>query len=51
MSQKSGLMRSKRGVIVVGPVARRHVDSGYHVAGIKRPEAPDILLSHSAAKE
>jgi enoyl-[acyl-carrier protein] reductase I len=22
-----------------------HVDSGYHVVGMKRPEAPDISLS------
>jgi enoyl-[acyl-carrier protein] reductase I len=22
-----------------------HVDSGYHVLGMKRPEAPDISLS------
>jgi hypothetical protein len=39
MSQKSGLMRGKRGVIVVGPV------------GMKRPDAPDISLSNSVAKE
>jgi hypothetical protein len=50
MSQKSGLMQGKRGVIVVGSVARRHVDAGYHV-GMKRPDAPDISLSNSLRKE
>jgi enoyl-[acyl-carrier protein] reductase I len=24
-----------------------HVDSGYHVVGMKRPDAPDIALGHS----
>jgi enoyl-[acyl-carrier protein] reductase I len=24
-----------------------HVDSGYHVVGMKRPDAPDISLSNS----
>jgi enoyl-[acyl-carrier-protein] reductase (NADH) len=28
-----------------------HVDSGYHVVGMKRPDAPDISLSNSVAKE
>src|SRR3954454_9308430 len=28
-----------------------HVDSGYHVVGMKRPDAPDIALSNSLAKE
>src|SRR5215210_4875332 len=28
-----------------------HVDSGYHVVGMKRPEAPDISLSNSLAKQ
>ncbi len=28
-----------------------HVDSGYHVVGMKRPDAPDISLSNSLAKE
>jgi len=28
-----------------------HVDSGYHVVGMKRPDAPDISLSHSLSKE
>src|SRR3954451_20276899 len=28
-----------------------HVDSGYHVLGMKRPDAPDISLSNSLAKE
>ena len=28
-----------------------HVDSGYHVVGMKRPEAPDISLSNSLSKE
>jgi len=51
MSQKSGLMQGKRGMIVVGPVARHHVDSGYHVVSMKRPDAPDISLSNSVAKE
>ena len=51
MPQKSGLMQGKRGVIVVGSVARHHVDAGYHVVGIKRPDAPDISLSNSLSKE
>jgi enoyl-[acyl-carrier-protein] reductase (NADH) len=29
----------------------RHVDSGYHVVGMKRPDAPDISLSNSLNKE
>jgi enoyl-[acyl-carrier protein] reductase I len=28
-----------------------HVDSGYHVVGMKRPDAPDISLSNSLNKE
>ena len=28
-----------------------HVDSGYHVVGMKRPDAPDISLSNSPSKE
>jgi len=28
-----------------------HVDSGYHVVGMKRPDAPDISLGNSTAKE
>ena len=28
-----------------------HVDSGYHVVGMKRPDAPDIPLSHSPSRE
>ena len=28
-----------------------HVDSGYHVVGMKRPDAPDITLSNSLSKE
>jgi enoyl-[acyl-carrier protein] reductase I len=28
-----------------------HVDSGYHVVGMKRPEAPDISFGNSAGKE
>src|SRR6266581_1532739 len=28
-----------------------HVDSGYHVVGMKRPDAPDISLSNSLSKE
>ena len=28
-----------------------HVDSGYHIVGMKRPDAPDIALSNSLAKE
>jgi Enoyl-[acyl-carrier-protein] reductase (NADH) len=28
-----------------------HVDSGYHVVGMKRPDAPDISLSSSPLKE
>jgi hypothetical protein len=30
---------------VVGDAEVHHVDSGYHVLGMKRPEAPDISLS------
>lgn len=41
MSEKSGLMQGKRGV--TGEV--HHVDSGYQVVGMKRPDAPDISLS------
>ena len=44
MSQNSGLMQGKRGV-VLGEV--HHVDSGYHVVGMKRPDAPDISLGNS----
>jgi enoyl-[acyl-carrier protein] reductase I len=28
-----------------------HVDSGYHVVGMKRPDAPDIALGGSASKD
>jgi enoyl-[acyl-carrier protein] reductase I len=28
-----------------------HVDSGYHVVGMKRPDAPDISFSNSLSKE
>jgi enoyl-[acyl-carrier protein] reductase I len=28
-----------------------HVDSGYHVVGMKRPDAPVISLSSSLSKE
>ena len=28
-----------------------HVDSGYHVVGMKRPEAADISLNNSLGKE
>ena len=28
-----------------------HVDSGYHVVGMKRPDAPDITLSNSVGKD
>src|SRR3954454_567634 len=28
-----------------------HVDAGYHVVGMKRPDAPDISLSNSVGKE
>ncbi len=70
MSQKSGLVQGKRGVILgaakeVGDSALcllsdlsrgvtgevHHVDAGYDVVGMKRPEAPDISLSNSLAKE
>ena len=48
--------RRQRAVSALRPVARRHrrgahVDSGYHVVGMKRPDAPDISLSNSLAKE
>ena len=49
MSQKSGLMQGKREVSVTGEM--HHVDSGYHVVGMKRPDAPDISLSNSLSKE
>jgi enoyl-[acyl-carrier protein] reductase I len=41
MTQNSGLMKGKRGVIL----GVHHVDSGYHVVGMKRPEVPDISLA------
>ena len=28
-----------------------HVDSGYHVVGMKRPDAPDISLGNSLSKD
>ncbi len=28
-----------------------HVDSGYHVVGMKRPDAPDISLGNPSSKE
>jgi hypothetical protein len=34
-------MKGKRGVIL----GVHHVDSGYHVVGMKRPEVPDISLA------
>jgi len=40
----SDLSRSVTGEVL-------HVDSGYHVLGMKRPDAPDISLSHSLSKE
>jgi enoyl-[acyl-carrier protein] reductase I len=61
MVKSSDLMKGKRGVLlgvadnrsiyllsdlsrgVTGEV--RHVDSGYHVVGIRRPDAPDISLA------
>lgn len=43
MTQSSGLMQGKRGVIF--GVANNHVDSGYRVVGMKRPAAPDISLA------
>jgi enoyl-[acyl-carrier-protein] reductase (NADH) len=61
MTQNAGLMQGKRGV-VLGVANNRsiawgmsrgvtgeahHVDSGYHVVGMKRPDAPDISLSNS----
>jgi enoyl-[acyl-carrier protein] reductase I len=41
MTQNSGLMKGKRRVIL----GVHHRDSGYHVVGMKRPEAPDISLA------
>ena len=38
----SGLSRGVTGEV-------HHVDSGYHVVGMKRPDAPDISLGNSAA--
>jgi enoyl-[acyl-carrier protein] reductase I len=50
MVKNSEMMKGKRGVLifdlsrgVTGEV--HHVDSGYHVVGIKRPDAPDISLA------
>jgi enoyl-[acyl-carrier protein] reductase I len=40
----SDLSRSVTGEVL-------HVDSGYHILGMKRPDAPDISLSNSLAKE
>ena len=40
---------SELGRGVTGEV--HHVDAGYHVVGMKRPDAPDISLSNSLAKE
>jgi enoyl-[acyl-carrier protein] reductase I len=40
---------SELGRGVTGEV--HHVDAGYHVVGMKRPEAPDISLSNSPSKE
>jgi enoyl-[acyl-carrier protein] reductase I len=40
----SDLSRSVTGEVL-------HVDSGYHVVGMKRPDAPDISLSNSLGKE
>jgi enoyl-[acyl-carrier protein] reductase I len=40
---------SELGRGVTGEV--HHVDAGYHVVGMKRPEAPDISLSNSLGKE
>ena len=60
MPQNSGLMRGTRGVILgvannrslaLSDISRgvtgevHHVDSGYHVVGMKRPEAPHISFS------
>ena len=52
MVKSSELMKGKRGVIL-GVANHRsivdrqghHVDSGYHVVGMKRPDAPDISLA------
>ena len=45
MANISALMQGKRGVVlgVAGEV--HHVDSGYYIAGMKRPDAPDITLA------
>ncbi|MEH2548519.1 enoyl-[acyl-carrier protein] reductase I [Bradyrhizobium sp. AZCC 2262] len=40
---------SELGRGVTGEV--HHVDAGYHVVGMKRPDAPDISLSNSLGKE
>jgi enoyl-[acyl-carrier protein] reductase I len=44
-------MQCKRGVIlgIAGEV--HHVDSGYYVVGMKRPDAPDSSLSNSLSRE
>ena len=53
MVQSSGLMQGKRGVIlgIANNDEVHHVDSGTHVVGMKRPNAPDISLSNSLSKE
>jgi hypothetical protein len=55
MAHNSGLMQGKRGVIlgvannrsIAWGIEVYHVDSGYHVVGMKRPDAPEISLSDS----
>ena len=47
MPQSSGLMQGKRGAMSRGITGEvHHLDSGYHIVGMKHPDAPDI--SHSA---
>ena len=46
MSQKSGLMHGKRGMIL-GVANNRSIAR----VGMKRPDAPDISLSNSLSKE
>ena len=42
MSEKSDLSRGVTGEV-------HHIDSGYRVVGVKRPEAPDIAFGHSSS--
>src|SRR5258708_508731 len=49
VGQTAGYLLSDIARVVSGE--GHHRDSGYHVVGMKRPDAPDIALSNSLAKE